>query len=245
MLLKNKNIFISGAGKGIGFALTLEALKEGAFVYALIRSRKDGKKFKNLRNIKIFYGDIKNNQLIKKIILQSIKDKKEISGVVNNAGIRQRLDFNKIRYNDLKKIFENNFFSVFFVMQLFAKYFIKYKVPGSIVNLGSIVGKLGFKQLSGYASTKSALTGLTKSFATEMSKYNVRANVVNPGFTKTSYFKKFKSRKKLYNWTLSRIPMNRWGEPEEIASLICFLLSKKSSYITGEEINIDGGWTNA
>ncbi len=245
MLLKNKNIFISGAGKGIGFALTLEALKEGAFVYALIRSRKDGKKFKNLRNIKIFYGDIKNNQLIKKIILQSIKDKKEISGVVNNAGIRQRLDFNKIRYNDLKKIFENNFFSVFFVMQLFAKYFIKYKVPGSIVNLGSIVGKLGFKQLSGYASTKSALTGLTKSFATEMSKYNVRANVVNPGFTKTSYFKKFKSKKKLYNWTLSRIPMNRWGEPEEIASLICFLLSKKSSYITGEEINIDGGWTNA
>ena len=129
MLLKNKNIFISGAGKGIGFALTLEALKEGAFVYALIRSRKDGKKFKNLRNIKIFYGDIKNNQLIKKIILQSIKDKKEISGVINNAGIRQRLDFNKIRYNDLKKIFENNFFSVFFVMQLFAKYFIKYKVP--------------------------------------------------------------------------------------------------------------------
>ncbi len=245
MLLKNKNIFISGAGKGIGFALTLEALKEGAFVYALIRSRKDSKKFKNLRNIKIFYGDIKNNLLIKKIILQSIKDKKRISGVVNNAGIRQRLDFNKIRYNDLKKIFENNFFSVFFVMQLFAKYFIKYKVPGSIVNLGSIVGKLGFKQLSGYASTKSALTGLTKSFATEMSKYNVRANVVNPGFTKTSYFKKFKSRKKLYNWTLSRIPMNRWGEPEEIASLICFLLSKKSSYITGEEINIDGGWTNA
>ena len=78
-----------------------------------------------------------------------------------------------------------------------------------------------------------------------MSKYNVRANVVNPGFTKTSYFKKFKSKKKLYNWTLSRIPMNRWGEPEEIASLICFLLSKKSSYITGEEINIDGGWTNA
>ena len=245
MLLKNKNIFISGAGKGIGFALTLEALKEGAFVYALIRSRKDGKKFKNLRNIKIFYGDIKNNQLIKKIILQSIKDKKEISGVVNNAGIRQRLDFNKIRYNDLKKYLKIIFFSVFFVMQLFAKYFIKYKVPGYIVNLGSIVGKLGFKQLSGYASTKSALTGLTKSFATEMSKYNVRANVVNPGFTKTSYFKKFKSKKKLYNWTLSRIPMNRWGEPEEIASLICFLLSKKSSYITGEEINIDGGWTNA
>lgn len=245
MLLKNKNIFISGAGKGIGFALTIEALKEGAFVYALIRSKKDGKKFKNFKNIRIFYGDIKNNRLIKKIIAKSIKDKKQISGVVNNAGIRQRLDFNKIGYIDLKKIFENNFFSVFFVMQFFSKYFIKYKIPGSIVNVGSIVGKLGFKQLSGYASTKSALTGLTKSFANEMSKYNIRANVVNPGFTKTSYFKKFKSKKKLYNWTLSRIPMKRWAEPEEISSLICFLLSKKSSYITGEEINIDGGWTNA
>ena len=114
-----------------------------------------------------------------------------------------------------------------------------------MVNIGSIVGNLGFKELAGYAATKTALIGLTKSFANEMATHKIRANLVNPGFTKTSFYRKFKKKKKLYNWTLSRIPSNRWGEPEEIANLICFLLSTKSKYITGETINIDGGWSNA
>ena len=123
--------------------------------------------------------------------------------------------------------------------------FIENKLKGSIVNIGSIVGPTGFSELSGYASTKSALIGLTKSYAVEMSKKNIRANIINPGFTKTSYFKKFKQKKKLYKWTLSRIPMGRWGEPNEISYLINFLLSDKSQYITGESINIDGGWLSA
>ena len=138
-----------------------------------------------------------------------------------------------------------NFFSVFYIMQVFSKNLLKKKEPGAIVNIGSIVSNLGFSQLTGYASSKMALIGLTKSFAVEMSKNKIRANTINPGFTKTSFYKKFKTKKKLYNWTLKRIPMNRWGEPIEVANLAKFLLSSKSSYINGEVINIDGGWTNA
>ena len=113
------------------------------------------------------------------------------------------------------------------------------------MNIGSIVGNNGFSELAGYASSKTALIGLTKSFAVEMAKNNIRANLVSPGFIKTSYFKKFRKKSKLYNWTLSRIPMRRWGNSNEVANLICFLLSDKSSYINGESINIDGGWTNS
>ena len=98
MILKNKNIFITGAGKGIGFSSTLEAIKQGAFVYALVKSKKDKKKFKNIKNIKLFFGNVNNLKLIKKILKKSIKDKRKISGIVNNAGIRQRLDFNKISF---------------------------------------------------------------------------------------------------------------------------------------------------
>jgi Dehydrogenases with different specificities (related to short-chain alcohol dehydrogenases) len=76
-----------------------------------------------------------------------------------------------------------------------------------------------------------------------MANYNIRANLVNPGFVKTSYFKKFKQKKKLYRWTISRIPQKRWGEPKEVSNLICFLLSDLSDYINGATINIDGGWT--
>ena len=127
-------------------------------------------------------------------------------------------------------------------MQLFSDYLNLKKEKGSVVNVASIVGHVGFKQLTAYASTKGALISLTKSFASEMAPHGIRANIVSPGFTKTSYYKKFKNNKKLYQWTLSRIPLKRWGESSEIADLIIFLLSNKSNYITGENVNIDGGW---
>ena len=106
-------------------------------------------------------------------------------------------------------------------MQIFSKNLIKKKRPGKIINIGSIVGNLGFKQLSGYAATKMALIGLTKSFSVEMAKHNISANVINPGFTKTSFYKKFKS-KKLYNWTLQRIPMKRWESLWRLPNLLNF-----------------------
>ena len=127
-----------------------------------------------------------------------------------------------------------------------SKFLIKNKITGSIINITSIVGQLGFDGLTGYAATKGALSSLTKSFAAEMSKHQIITNNISPGFIKTSFYEKFKkNKKKLYNWTISRIPLKRWGEPKEIAELAAFILSNKSSYLNGETITIDGGWTNA
>tara|TARA_Y100000590_G_scaffold470020_1_gene661385 strand:- start:2253 stop:2990 length:738 start_codon:yes stop_codon:yes gene_type:complete len=245
MILKNKNILVTGGGKGIGFSTILQLVKEGAYVYAIVRSRKDLIKFKSIPKVKVFIGNVSNVSLINKILKESLKTKKTITGLVNNAGMRQRIKFEKISKRNIQEVFETNFFSVFNLMQLFSKYLIKKNLKGSIVNIGSIVGQTGFSELAGYASTKSALIGLTKSFAVEMAKNKIRANIVSPGFTETSYFNKFKKKKKLYNWTISRIPMGRWGKPKEVANLISFLLSDNSEYITGENINIDGGWLSS
>ena len=245
MILKNKNILVTGGGKGIGFSTILQLVKEGAYVYAIVRSRKDLIKFKSMPKVKVFIGNVSNVSLINKILKESLKTKKTITGLVNNAGMRQRIKFEKISKRNIQEVFETNFFSVFNLMQLFSKYLIKTNSKGSIVNIGSIVGQTGFSELAGYASTKSALIGLTKSFAVEMAKNKIRANIVSPGFTETSYFNKFKKKKKLYNWTISRIPMGRWGKPKEVANLISFLLSDNSEYITGENINIDGGWLSS
>ena len=242
MILKNKNILVTDGGNGIGYSTILELIEEEAFVYTIVRSKKDLKKYKNSKNLKVFIGDVNNPKLIDRIFNLSTKQSKIINGIVNNAGIMQRIKFNKISKKSIDNVFQTNFFSIFYIMQKYSNYLIKRKKHGSIVNIGSIVGPNGFSELVGYASTKSALEGLTKSFAIEMANKNIRANIINPGFIKTSYFKQFKKRKKLYNWTLARTSLKRWGEPKEVAGMINYLLSDKSSYITGESIYVDGGW---
>ena len=245
MNYKTNNILVTGAGKGIGQATTNLLISKGSYVYALIKNKKDNKKFKKYKNLKIINGDVNNLNLVKNIFNEANKNKRIITGLVNNAGIRQRKSFLKINKIDLDNVFDTNFFSVFYLMQIFAKNLIKKKTPGAIVNISSIVGQTGFAELSSYASTKGAIISLTKCFATEMAKFKIRANSISPGFTETSYYKKFKKKQKLYNWTLSRIPLKRWGKSEEISNLIIFLLSKNSSYINGENINIDGGWLSS
>ena len=239
---KNFNVLVTGAGKGIGFSTVNLLLNKNHYVYALIKDSKDNKKFNNNKNLKIINGDVNDFGLIKKIFQQSNKDKKIITGLVNNAGVRQRKNFLDVSSKNLKDVFNTNFFSIFFIMQEFSRNLVKKKLSGSIVNISSIVGQSGFSQLSSYGSTKGALSSLTKCFAIEMAKKNIRANIVSPGFTETSYFNKFKKKKDLYKWTLSRIPIGRWGKSEEISAAILFLLSDNSSYITGENINVDGGW---
>lgn len=247
MILKNKNILITGAGKGIGFDSVRNCIEEGAFVYALIKDKKDKKKFNifSKNSYKVFVGNVTNKKFIEFIFKNSIKSKKIINGVVNNAGIRFRKKFSLITKKELNEVFKVNFFSIFFLIQIFRDNLFKVKKKGSIVNITSIVGQLGFKELSAYASSKGALMSLTKSLATELSSEGIRLNSISPGFTKTSYYEKFKKKKKLYKWTLSRIPMRRWGTSEEISKLISFLISDNSTYINGENINIDGGWLSS
>ena len=248
--MKNKNIIVSGAGKGIGKKILFDCVNNNYFVFGIIRSKKDyleiKKKLKNSKNYKLYQGDIKNISLVERIIKDSKKLKRVINGLVNNAGERQREDFLNINIKKLTKVFKNNFFNHFFFIQKIIENHIKLsqKDTLSIINIGSIVGVKGFSQLSGYASTKSALEGLTKCLAVEFANKNIRINIINPGFIKTSYYEKFKNnKKKLYKWTLKKTPLGRWGEASEISELVIFLLSDNSKYITGQSINVDGGWT--
>jgi NAD(P)-dependent dehydrogenase (short-subunit alcohol dehydrogenase family) len=245
MYLKNKNILITGAGKGIGENSVKNFTDNGAYVYALIKNKKDNSKFSKIKNIKIFNGDASDKTLIKKILNFSIKEKKIINCIVNNAGVRLRKKFLAVSDNEIKNVFKTNFFSVFNITQIFSKFWVQKKIKGNIVNIASIVGQVGFDELTVYASSKGALISLTKSLATELSKYGIRSNSISPGFTKTSFYEKFKKKNKLHKWTISRIPQKRWGEPNEISNAIAFLLSDECKYINGENINVDGGWISS
>jgi len=109
--------------------------------------------------------------------------------------------------------------------------------------MASIIGTLGLPELAGYGSSKGAIISLTKSLAVEWAKYNINVNVVAPGFCKTSYAEKFKEKAELYDFTIDRTPMKKWGDSRDISNTIAFLASDMSGYITGEVVNIDGGWS--
>ena len=243
-ILKDKKILISGVGKGLGLDMLYKCIDNGAYIYGFTRSKNDIKKInkKYLTKSKIFVGDITNDKFLKRLFSYFKKNKIYLDGLINNAGQRQRKSFIDFTKKDIEQIIKVNFVSTFLLTQLFVK---NSKNHGeSIVNIGSIVGEKPFSDLVGYASSKSAVSGFTKSLALELAekKNNIRVNCINPGFTKTSYFKKFKKNKKLYNWTISKIAAGRWADSFEISKLAVFLLSKKSSYINGQIINIDGGW---
>jgi len=243
--LNNKVILLTGAGKGIGKEILNLLIKEKVIVYATTRNIQDFKNIKKRKNLFLLGGDITNENMINKVFLTAKKNKHNFNALINNAGIRQRKKFSEINKSDLNSIFENNFFSIFKLCQFFLRQFRFKNSLGSIINISSIVGNLGFKELSGYASAKAALDGLTKSLAAEFSDKNIRVNSIAPGFIKSSYYKNFKKNKpKLYKWTLSRIPVKNWGENLDVAYLTLFLLSENSEYINGQVIKIDGGWTS-
>ena len=125
MIKSLKNVLITGAGKGIGENTVKLFLSKGYFVYALIKDKKDNVKFKNFKNISIVNGNVNNIKLIKKIILNSNRNNRIITGLINNAGIRHRKKFLDIKKNDLENVFQTNFFSIFQLMQLFSKNLIK------------------------------------------------------------------------------------------------------------------------
>ena len=252
MNLKKKVVLITGVGKGIGTQIFLDCVENADFTYGILRNKDDSnllKKKINRKKYKIFVGDIKNPTVLRSVLKHSKKNKIKINCLVNNAGERQRENFLDLNKKKIFHIFENNFFCHFFLTQKIISEFCKEsKGSLSIVNIGSIVGIKGFSQLTGYASTKQALDAFTKSLAIEMAdlKKNIRINIVHPGFIKTSYYSDFKKkRKKLYNWTISKIPLKKWGSPSDISNIVCFLLSDDSKYINGQSIISDGGWTIA
>ncbi|NIQ15724.1 MAG: SDR family oxidoreductase, partial [Candidatus Dadabacteria bacterium] len=112
-----------------------------------------------------------------------------------------------------------------------------------IINMSSVAGTHGLPELSAYVASKAAIIGLTKSLALEYAGHNIQINAIAPGFCKTSYFEDFRQKQELYEFTLDRTPMGRWGESNEVADVCLFLASGLSSYVTGEVINVDGGWS--
>jgi NAD(P)-dependent dehydrogenase (short-subunit alcohol dehydrogenase family) len=187
-------------------------------------------------------GDVSDEKTVKEFV-SGVYDKfKRIDVLVNNAGIRFRKPFLEIEYEEWNHVMSVNAGSTFLLCREVGKYMIQQQC-GSIINMASIVGTRGLAELVGYGASKGAIISMTKSLAIEWAEHGIRVNVLAPGFCETSYTEKFKKNEELYNFTIDRTPMKRWGSSRDISNACIYLASDMSSYITGETISIDGGWS--
>ena len=188
-------------------------------------------------------GDIKSNLVLKKIKNLVKKRWKKLDGIIANAG---SVKMNISSFSSEKDFYwyqKNNFLTAF----KFVNYFLKEikKSQGSIIFISSIASLKELGAPLGYASSKLSLNFYSKFLANKVAKYNVRVNNIIPGniyFKDGNWDKKMKKNpKKIKKMIKDKVPLGRFGKPEEIANLVAFLLSSKSSFITGAEIVIDGG----
>ena len=161
--------------------------------------------------------------------------------MVNNAGVNKINEINKINDNDWDEINRVNLKAPYLMTKLISKKMIKQK-KGYIINISSIFGVISKEKRASYSASKSGLIGLTKASAIDLAEYNILVNSVSPGFVDTELTKKILSTKDSAQLK-KNVPLKRFAKKEEITNLLFFLCSKYNTYITGQNIIIDGGFT--
>ena len=247
MLLEKKTAVITGCNRGIGKA-TLETFAEnGADIFACVRKKSDEftdvitkLAVKTGVSITPVYFDFAESEQIKVGIKTIISSKKQIDILVNNAGVASGAFFQMTSLQDLKQIFEINFFSQILFTQGISRYMSRFKT-GSIINIASTAGLIGDAGTTSYGSSKAALIFATKTMATELGVKNIRVNAIAPSITKTDMFDQMdeKARNKL----IESSALKRPAEAVEVANVALFLASNLSSFITGQVLRVDGGLT--
>ena len=244
MLLKDKNVIITGATRGIGKGIAIEFAKQGANVaFTYSRSVDEAKALEEELSkydvkAKSFQSDASNfddaHELIENILLSF----DTIDVLVNNAGITKDNLLMRMQESDFDIVINVNLKSVFNMTKAVQKTMLKQR-SGSIINMSSVVGVKGNAGQTNYAASKAGIIGFSKSVALELGSRNIRCNVVAPGFIETEMTAKL--NEDTVNAWRKGIPLKRGGTPQDIANTCTWLASDLSSYVTGQVINVDGG----
>jgi 3-oxoacyl-[acyl-carrier protein] reductase len=242
-LLKDKIILVTGASGGLGSTICKHIANEGGIPIIHYNSNADaanalcseiiesgGKAF----TIKF---DIQDEAEVKKAIAEIKKTHTRIDGLVNNAGVLTRGFIPTHPIERFEQVVKINLTGNFCVLKHISLLMMNQKA-GTIVNVSSLAGTLGLVGQAAYSSSKAGLNALTIVSAKEMAPYNIRVNGIAPGYIDAGMLKNKTNKDEEHK---DAIPMKRFGKDSEVADLVIFLLSEKSSYITGQTVIIDGG----
>ena len=240
-MMNDKVILVTGANRGIGLNIIQRLNNDGYTVIGTSRTD-DGANIIsqeiNSNGGKGLKMDVTNQESINSAIKNIQDEYGALFGLVNNAGITNDNLLMRMTEEQWLSVIETNLTSIYRVTKSIVKDMMKAR-EGRIVNIGSIVGMMGNAGQSNYSAPKSGLLGFTKSLARELSSRNINVNSISPGFIDTDMTKAL-SDDQIDNLS-KNIPLGRIAESSEVSSVVSFLLSDDSSYITGENINVNGG----
>jgi NAD(P)-dependent dehydrogenase (short-subunit alcohol dehydrogenase family) len=189
------------------------------------------------RECELFQGDISDREHARSLIRDVTRSFHRVDILVNNAGITRDRSIRKMSDDDWADVIDTNLNSVFYCTSAVVPVMIEQKF-GRIVNIASFSGQAGNFGQANYAASKGGIIAMTKVLAMELARYNITANVVAPGFTETEMVAAIPGE--IMQQILARIPLRRLARPEEIARTVAFLICE-ADYITGQQINVNGG----
>lgn len=237
-----RTAIVTGAGVGIGKGIASALADEGYNVVVADIDEENGRKVaeelsgRGVQSLSV-KCDVSSAADVERLFSQTAETFGKVDVLVNNAGIYPFVPFEKMEESDWDKVMNVNLKSVF----LCSKEALKTMPEGGrIIDISSVASLMGFSGLTHYCATKGGVNGMVRALALEMAPKNITVNAVAPGAIQTPGAQMVEEIEKQ---TISMIPLARMGQPEDIANAVVFLASEKSSYITGQVIVVDGGWT--
>ncbi|SEJ29395.1 2-deoxy-D-gluconate 3-dehydrogenase [Propionispira arboris] len=244
--LKGKTAIVTGANQGLGMAYAVAFAKAGADLY-IPHFTDDIREIKELINaegkkVSFIQGDLTDPNYRKEVVAGCIREYGKIDVLVNNAGVSKFAHFTEYPDSAWKQCIDIDLNSVYYLSHEIANVMIKQK-NGKIINIGSALSFTADKKCPPYTVAKHGVIGMTRVFANELGEYNIQTNAICPGFLATEVNKDLRADPSFYNKITKRIPMERWGELDDLMGTAVFLASKASDYVNGWNISIDGGFT--
>ena len=246
MSFKGKVAVVTGGSSGMGAATARALASAGAQVNLIDIDKKGAEETAQKTGSEIFIGDVSNSEFCDLTIDSIVQKQGQVDILVNAAGIILRADALETNDDNWKRIMAVNVDGVFFMCRSAIRHMVN-KKSGSIVNFGSIWGDVASSGVTAYCVTKGAVHQLTKALALEHAEDGIRVNAVAPGEVNTPMIKAGRDKPptgdELQELANATIPIKRLAEPEEIAEVVLFLASEKSSYMTGAIVPVDAGYT--